>query len=426
MNINYHYYTIKTLACHAGFDDKTAQFIAYFSQQIDDYIMGSPFITGTKPPDFFIKNRLALELNKDKWVFLPCPTGINVIKSISHNNQLYTLMPFHFIMSKPKDELYNTVSNRSSLRCVAANECDSLLINNLMKQTVRETDVNDKFSLMALGMLLHTYADTYAHCGFSGFHGWENESFVSKMEHKIPRTENPNIFTRAWRTAKEKILGKQDPHDAMSPGEISFFRNLPSIGHGNVGSAPDYCECSIVLYAKKDEDSKMEPFIERDNSEFFAGCSRRIINMLCEVNKKPLLKDDEWKVLQEKLSDAQNVRRQLKKTANKQKWAQVFPDITYNYSKKEYVSIKLKTLKSDKEVMDKLEIGESDLEDIYSEQGEQARAASFMFAANVSDLYYKYNELAYEHVRKVTGKYASAGNYDKLSNYHARALKNIN
>jgi hypothetical protein len=170
LNINYHYYTVKTLARHAGFDESKAQYIAYFSQYVDDYKLGSPFIVGTKPPDFFFKNKLALELGKDKWVFMPCITGVSVTESIYEDYQLYTLMPFHFIMSRSHNETFN-ISNRRELCCVEANRDDSLLINNLLTQTIQETDVNDNNSLMALGMLLHTYADTYAQCGFSEFKG---------------------------------------------------------------------------------------------------------------------------------------------------------------------------------------------------------------------------------------------------------------
>ena len=34
---------------------------------------------------------------------------------------------------------------------------------------------------MQLGMALHTYADTYAHCGFSGLEGWENKAVIKKV-----------------------------------------------------------------------------------------------------------------------------------------------------------------------------------------------------------------------------------------------------
>jgi hypothetical protein len=425
VNINYHYYTIKTLARYAGFDDSKAQYIAYFSQYIDDYKLGSPFIVGTKPPDFFLKNNLALKLGSDKWVFLPCPTGINVMGSIDPSYQLHTLMPFHFIMSRQYNEMFN-ISSRRDLCCVVANQEDSLLINSLMEQTVQGTDVNDKNSLMALGMLIHTYADTYAHCGFSGFNGWENKYFISKMKHNIPQKENGNVIVKSLRNIKEKVTGIKDPYDAMSPAAISLASNLPPIGHGRVVSAPDYCDCTISLHAMKTEKGKMEPLIERNNGEFFADCSRRILNFLCSVNKKTLLTDEEWKDLQKKLLEAQNVREQGSSKKNKNKWSEVFPGITYKYNKKENVSIDLEILKFENEVLKQADADKNDLLDIYSENGNKAREASFMYAKNVSNEFYKYNELAYCHVNKATGKYVSDGAPHRLKNYHALASEFIN
>lgn len=416
MNINYHYYTIKTLAHHAGFNDDDAQYIAYFSQQIDDFIMNSPFIVEKEPPEFFIKNGLALKLNKSKWVFSPCPTGVNFISSVSHNYQTHTLMPFHFIMPVAYNELTNTL-DRNVYRCQTANGGDTLLINRLMNQTVKTVNIKNKESLMALGMLLHTYADTYAHCGFSGFHGWENESYVDKMEHKITSTESKYAIVRFIHSIMEKLFGKKEPYDGMSPAEINVYRKLPSIGHGNVAHAPDYCECKISLYSKKTKESKMEPLILRDNMEFFSDCSRRILNILCKVNSKPAYNDDEWLLLQQNLSQAQNVRNQGNHKENQKKWMSVFPNINYKYKKDEFMEVKLELLQKDKPMMEMLETNKNELVDAYSENGDNARTAFIMIASNVNDIFYKYNELAYRHVYNTTGEYASVGSNEQLLSY---------
>jgi hypothetical protein len=419
MNTNYHYYTVRTLAHYAGFDSKTAQFIAYFSQHIDDFILSSPFIVGTKPPDFFLDNNLALSMDGDKWVFMPCPTGINILSSVSHNNQLHTLMPFHFIMPVPYKELLSN-PDRSLYRCAPAIQDDSFLINRLMEQRVNEADINNIYTCMALGMLVHTYADTFAHCGFSGFHGWENETYVSKMEHRLPK-QKCNFIAESLKSAQEKLLSKQSPYDGMTPVEIAFFRTLPSIGHGNVSSAPDYCECTISLYGKKKKDGSMEPVIERNNREFFAICSRRILDMFCKVNKNPPFEDKEWNNLQERLSEAQNVREQDKDKENLKKWQTVFPEIKYYYNKKDFMDIKFEILHYDKKITNDLEVSKDDLLDIYSEQGNQARASSLLYAKNVSETFYKYNEFAYKHVNAAAGEYASAGTIAWLSDYRKLA-----
>ena len=397
MNINYHYFTIKTLAVHAGFDNKTAQRIAHFSQYIDDFIMSSPFIVDKEPPDFFIKNGLARKLLKNRWVFLPCTTGINMVRTFSSSYKLYTLMPFHFIMTK---EHHKTPANvlRSEYRCVSAGQDSQLLINRLMDSTASAFSDEDTNTHMTLGMLFHVFADTYAHSEFSGFQGWENASFVHSMKHNLSSKKG------------------------MSKAEIAFYRALPSIGHGNVGSAPDYCDCTISLYGKKTESGPFEPIIERNNGEFFEDCSRRIINILCTANKKPLLSDNQWKALQTKLAEAQNVVKQSSFSTNQKQWMQVFPEIDYTYSKNSYFKIHLDLLHHDSKLLKRLGLKKDDLVDMYSDEGDQARVSSPTLARNVNDSFFAFNETAYRHVFSATGVYASRGNVTQMTELAQMAL----
>jgi len=409
MDINYHYYTIKTLAVHAGFEEEEAQFVAYFSQQVDDFIMHSPFIVDKEPPDFFLKNGLAKKINSNRWVFSPCTTGINILHTVSHSFQLDTLMPFHFIMPVVNYGVPQNI-DRSFYRCKAANEQGNLLINQLVENTASSVKLNDKTSLMALGMILHTLSDTYAHCGFSGFHGWENESYVHKMVHKLPQAPKQRLVD----FAKEKLFGAKNPHETISPAEIAFYRALPSIGHANVSHAPDCCDCNISLYGKRTKSSALEPMIERDNSEFFADCSRRILDILCTINNRPKFDAAAWENLQKKLSHAQNESGK----AIRRKWMEVFPDITYLYTKKEFVCIVLDLLHHDARISNKLEVNKKDLTNMHSEKGDKARISSLILARNVSDFFYTYNELAYRHVYNVNGEYASRSHFTRLSAYN--------
>ncbi|MDR2547334.1 MAG: hypothetical protein LBC96_07485 [Lachnospiraceae bacterium] len=420
MNINYHYYTIKTLARHAGFNDEDAQYIAYFSQEVDNFILSSPLIVDVKPPEFFFKHKLAHKLGKDKWVFMPCPTGINVAGSITGRYQQNTLMPFHFLMPVP----YNMSSggDRRVYRCLPANHSEDLLINRMVKRLIKDADVSDKNTLMALGMLLHTYADTYAHCWFSGFYGWENKLFVSEMKHRNLRSETENVFVKIWRGTMKLLLGKKEPFDGMTAKEIALFQKLPPIGHGRVASAPDYCDCTIILSGKRTEAGEPEPLVERDNMLFFADCSRRILDMLCQVKKQPLFNDDEWETLQEKLGEAQNVREQTSRRKNKKKWSETFPDIEYSYNKHEFMKLKLEVLQSEKDLPDEFAVKKSELTDIYSPEGDHARSVCFTLARNVDDVFYKFNEIAYNHVFTAVGHYATNGALTDLIEYCELAL----
>ncbi|MDR0294273.1 MAG: hypothetical protein LBH95_09005 [Oscillospiraceae bacterium] len=392
MNINYHYFTVKTLAHYSGLNEQAAQYIAHFSQQVDNFIMGSPFIIAVEPPDFFPQNGLARKFGNHKWVFSPCPTGVNVISSVSHNYQLHTLMPFHFITPVS----YNAMPenpDRDLYRCLPAGERDSLLVNGLTAETLRRADLNSDVWLMEFGMMLHTFADTYAHCYFSGFHGWENESYVGKMDHKQPVSP------------------------AIKPAEVLAYRVLPSIGHGNAGHAPDCCDCDISLYGKKDKGSPLKPFIERDNTAFFEDCSRRILELLCKAAGNPAPAPASWDALCKKIRKVHSLREPSKEEDIRKNWASEFPQIPYSYDKNEFITLRVELLYPDQSLMDSLNCTKDDLTNIFSEQGDQARAGCLVMAKDVNDAFFRYNELAYRRVCAVTGEYASQGSAARLSAY---------
>lgn len=331
--------------------------------------MYSPFILETQPPDFFTENSFACKLRNNKgWAFSPCTTGINMMRTFSSGYRLMTLMPFHFIMPKPYNLLHKN-AERSLYRCVTANRGKDLLINRLMDKALI-----GKPCFMSLGMLLHTFADTYAHEGFSGFAGWENASYV---------------------------------HEGMKPSEAAFYRVLPSIGHANVGSIPDLCGLTIDLYAKRNEKSAFESFIKRDNTCYFADCSRRILDILCAVNNKPPFGNQQWDVLQTRLAQAQNSGD----------WSNLFPSITYEYQKDEFVKIELEVHEHDAGVLGKLKIKAEDLRDVYSEESDRARVAALTRAFHVNDDFFKFNETAYRHVLSVTGDYCTLSHRTQLAEY---------
>lgn len=422
MQATYHYYTVKTLASYAGFESEAAQLVAHFSNYIDCYILSKPFVIDRKPPDFFLENSLARELSPKRWVFSPCATGVNIVNTSSHNYQLHTLMPFHFIMPLAFCELGEN-PDRSLYRCQKASQDKNLLINHLLEETLSKATLKDKTSLMALGMLLHTYADTYSHHGFSGFHGWENQAYIAKMDRSYPKREQEYFYHKINKWLQNKLLGKLALHREMGLPEKLFYSNLPSIGHGNVSLAPDYCECKISLLAKTEKKGKLQPLIERDSSESFADCSRNILNLLCQVSGKPTLNDDEWNILENKLSIAQSLLKQGNHRANKRKWSKVFPQIEYNFRKNQFIDLKFEQLADNPPCLtDELASNSRSLSDMYSEEGDQARAVTLMLARGVSDLFFTFNELAYKHVYQVTGKYASPGKIEQLLNYHKLAL----
>lgn len=319
MNINYHYYTIKTLAITAGFAEDEAQRIAHFSQYIDDGIFPWTIITDVKPPPFFYENNLVEDIEKDgSYKIIVCSTGINILNSISIPYQVHAITPFHFIPPKPLPELKEEVedSSRTIYRCVQAGsksgDDDDLFINKLINEItdklINNTDpLKRNEYLTRLGMILHTYADTYAHCNYSGLTGYENRSHVVRA---FDKAHNKEVFDR-------------------------WYAILPPTGHANTGHTPDICYYELEYEMKS---RKSETFtVDRDNTSHFAVCSENILKLLCKITgKEPTLKFEE---LQEKIAVAQTVEKEEPEYLTPS-WEKAFPDTVYSYNKADYFDIK--------------------------------------------------------------------------------------
>ena len=92
MDIDYHYFVIKTLAHAAGFPEEDAQTIAYYSQQVDDFTKCIPMWVRQEPPAFFIENQYAKKMENGLWKVQPHPTGIDVLQSLE---SIIGIPPWH-------------------------------------------------------------------------------------------------------------------------------------------------------------------------------------------------------------------------------------------------------------------------------------------------------------------------------------------
>lgn len=278
---------------------------------------------------------------------------------------------------------------------------------------------------MRLGMALHTYADTYAHCHFSGFHGYENEAFISKAYNKETGTEAvPNI-------------------------ERTLLRELPSIGHANVGTVPDICSYDIAYKMKDSESGGLGKTVERDNTASFSKCSRHILDLLCEINGVSQYSDEEWEELRTALVKAQYVKKDIPEQLA-ESFGQTFPDIVFTYDKNSRLSIKLRVegnsnacagedvcrpeelqsintgLAGFAEQALQQEISQEALEDAFSLQSNSRRSVYSTFLEEPSEEFFQYNELAYERVMQVTGQYVSEGTKDNFREICLQDIQTMN
>ena len=344
MNIDFHYFAIKTLACAAGFSEEDAQTIAYYSQQVDDFTKSFPVRVRQEPPTYFIEKRYAWELDNGLWEVQPHPTGIDILQSLEKHYRHTTLAPFHFIPAKPLAELEAEADfTRADYRCVRADDENALLVNLIVDEAVEAVCMHKcEQSLMQLGMALHTYADTYAHCGYSGLEGWENTAFIKE--------------------AYNQMMGEEE----VPSGERLAYWMLPHIGHGNSGHVPDVCTYRIDVAMRKDEeDNALTWHIVRDNLQDFLSCAKAIWEILCRAARTREYQEIDWDVFQGQLATAMQVITSEENKVEKliTHWSAVFPEITYSYDKDQ----------------------------------------RFYDGDDVTDVFYMYNELAYRRAELVVG-----------------------
>jgi hypothetical protein len=381
MNINYHYHVIKTLALKAEIAPETAEMIAFYSQMIDDFDVTTVFSRSINikqvPPEFFLQNRLASRNSDGTYTFYPVTTKIGTVTAMVKSTELMTLVPFHFITTRKVKELRRQKKNL--FRCVKASELNGdELINQLL------SDVNhvikDKRDVINMGIFLHTYADTYAHQGFSGFWGYENYSLIKSTTCNMKR--------------KKKL----------------FFYNLPAVGHANVGHLPDVAMEQFTYTRLAKGVTKLTETITRDNIKDYEICSRRIFNLLCSINGQIIWNDQKWNELYERIKaiyeqviedDSEKTEAEDLNPIWKEAFASEGYDYTYNANTPP-VMITPNVEQIDYEALKAENLLESDIYNMFSENGRKARDYA-RINYTVNDDFFTYNELAYRRIKKVCG-----------------------
>lgn len=144
MEKDFHYYCIAVLAKAAGFSDQDALTIGYASQHVDDAAESET-------------------INVGHILFDPVRTSYFGLHSYDWSVQKRVYIPFHFLppkrMTEPEDPFVTTPGGDFPMR--------------LLEMTRVTPDRLQR--LCRIGVALHSYADTWAHHGFSGREHEEND-----------------------------------------------------------------------------------------------------------------------------------------------------------------------------------------------------------------------------------------------------------
>ena len=281
MDISFHYYAVKTLAYIAGFKDKEAQIIAQYSQYVDDYNPTYSRRYGNVPD--WLRNKAGSDIyipdKLNPFNFRPVTTGfaipVDIASMLTKTFQRNVISPFHFI---PFNREKMDKGEKVTMPAKITNGGDDSLIAKLLNDAKQEyrQDSNEeqrRYKLMHIGMLLHVFADTYAHQTFSGYNEICNNMKVSKI---IDNNTGIDITSRTIGYV-DKIL------KLYEDAEGKFNDKLFEIGHMLVGHVPDWTHISFEMKFF-DANGNTQRIYKRNNTLEFTNVAMEILDFLCECN----------------------------------------------------------------------------------------------------------------------------------------------
>jgi len=200
-----HYYAMLAFCRACGFDKESASVVAYASQYVDDAKINLMYI---KNPN----DSIEYDLVDNSPAFFNMATCHSYFKinTFNYESMVNNTCAFHFVPG------YEGENFTKRLRCKE----ESPIILNILNDTLLEDN------LIKLGMVLHPYADTFAHQGFSGL-----LSKVNDIKNCEPKSElYLGITDKILSTIKLYSRNKYD----------LFFDNfIPAYGHSLALDFPD-------------------------------------------------------------------------------------------------------------------------------------------------------------------------------------------
>jgi hypothetical protein len=294
MNKSFHYHCIRVLAQKAGFSEEDAQTIAYASQYTDDSTEHGKMTIRNIPANYDYPR---WDPNKD--TFDPICTAHSANSWLPRvwkwakfylktDVQRKVLLSFHFL---PPEEESTDDKNEFTFVTKKDSALANILVSNAL-DSVSQSTGDTSYSLIKLGIALHSYADTWSHDGFSGRH--------SSRENDI-----------------EKIRIKHgDKFKAANPLERAVSYAAPDVGHAEAGTIPDGSDIHWkAKYANK------KAGLGRDNLREFLHAAKEIYDRLASISPNTHVS---WDTLSPKISPC------LKGTSS---WENTFQDIRFDYSR---------------------------------------------------------------------------------------------
>lgn len=300
MEISSHYYALLALCRTCGIKKDIAYKIAYASQFVDDAKINYLFVDEPITDDpLFIKNEDDTTCIKN---IATCHSYFK-IKTYNFSAMMFNTCAFHFIPG---------CEGKTFTEKLVCKE-DSKVANQIVKNNLGASP--EKF-----GMLLHIYADTFAHQEFSGLLSKKNN-----IENLKPKNGTFMIMGTYYVLSSWKYIKKLLKKDSLK--KLKFKDFIPAYGHGQAKHYPDipYLKWSYN-YNNESHEKAITKTLDIDNQDRFTKAFKSIQNYLLEYIKVNSLEIDS----QEKETFNAFYKILINKASNKKKIEQWKKYLTSN------------------------------------------------------------------------------------------------
>ena len=251
MKLDAHYYAILAFAVSCGFKKESALTLAYASQFVDDAKINQVSISG---PTHDIP--LDLESPPSLVNMSTCHSYCH-LKTFNHAAMINNTCAFHFIPG----------CNGDGFTWKMVCEPEGPILKKIMDAALQEND------LIKFGIVLHAWADSYSHNGFSGLLSKSNDIDHLFAKQK-PHLSKETIFPRFILWLKRRFFN--------GTFDNILDRLIPPYGHAQALSYPDEPFIEKWSYTYDDDDifyRNHKPPV-RNNVELYRTAFQSITNLL--------------------------------------------------------------------------------------------------------------------------------------------------
>ena len=252
-----HYYAVLAFCRACGFKKDSAEVIAYTSQFVDDAKINLMYLNNSSD---IIEHDIID--NKPAFINMSTCQSYFRINTFNYEAMVNNTIAFHFVPGCQGENF------TKKLRCKE----EAPIILDILNDVFLEDN------LITLGIVLHAYADSYTHQGFSGMLSKVND--ITNCEAKNKESlgflyKILNFFEQFSRDKYEKL----------------FHSLMPAYGHGQALEFPDipYMAWSYE-YDYSDEFNGSYKRVEIDNKERF----KRAFNSIRKHFENYLIKHDQY------------------------------------------------------------------------------------------------------------------------------------